>query len=90
MNPETSIPVQIFWSSIIFTIIFLVLSSVAMYSITQLISNSFSGPRLITLQGCPTITGVMIHAVLFGLIVYYLLRYMYENFIITSVSTSSY
>jgi hypothetical protein len=89
MNSETSIQSKLFWCSIIFTIVFLVLSSVAMYSITQLISNSLSGPRLITLEGCPTITGLMIHAVMFAVIIYYLLRYMYENFIITSVSTTS-
>jgi hypothetical protein len=50
-----------------------------MYSMSQLISNNVGGPRLFTLNGSPTVIGILLHGFLFGLVIYELLIYVYEN-----------
>ena len=79
MADDSVIRFKILWLTVVITITFVVLSSVFMYSMTQLISNNIGGPRLFTLNGSPTVIGLLIHGLLFGFIIYEFLIYVYEN-----------
>ena len=54
--------------SVISAILFLVIASPFLYSITNMLTSSI-GLTIATDKGCPYVSGLIIHAILFGLII---------------------
>jgi hypothetical protein len=55
-------------------IVFILVSLPMTYDLTNGIFNSYLGVRLTESTGCPNITGLLIHALVFGVIVYILMN----------------
>lgn len=52
-------------------LVFLVVSSPVVYNLVQSI---FGGLFTVAVKGCPTVAGLFLHTVVFGLVVYLLMR----------------
>lgn len=68
------------WGSIILAILFFIVSSNFLYWLTNQLSTNFYGPRLYSwAKGGPTLAGMMVHALVFGAIVFGIIDYLYTK-----------
>ena len=68
------------YGSIIIAILFFIVSSNFVYWLTNRLSTSFRGPTLYSWpKGGPTLTGMIVHAILFGAIIFGIIDYIYSN-----------
>ena len=68
------------WGSVILALIFLLISSNFLYWFTNRISTSLKGPSLYNFaKGGPTLLGMIIHAAIYGLIIFAIIDYVYTQ-----------
>jgi hypothetical protein len=68
------------WGSIILAILFFIVSSNFVYWLTNRLSVSVHGPMLYCWQrGGPTLSGMIIHSIIFGAIVFGIIDYLYTK-----------
>lgn len=68
------------WGSVILAILFFIISSNFVYWLTNRLSVSLHGPMLYCWKrGGPTLAGMMVHAILFGAIVFGIIDYLYTK-----------
>jgi len=68
------------YGSIIIAILFFIVSSNFVYWLTNRLSTSLRGPTLYSWpRGGPTLAGMMIHAILFGAIIFGIIDYLYSR-----------
>jgi hypothetical protein len=68
------------YGSIILAILFFIVSSNFVYWLTNRLSTSFHGPMLYSWnRGGPTLTGMIVHTIIFGAIVFGIIDYIYTK-----------
>jgi len=68
------------WSAILLAILFFIISSGCLYWITNRLSTSIGGPVLYNYcHGGPTLSGVIIHSIVFFAIVFGIVDYIYTS-----------
>lgn len=68
------------WGSILLAILFFIISSGCLYWITNRFSTSVGGPTLYNFaRGGPTLSGIVVHTLLFFIIVFGIVDYIYTS-----------
>ena len=68
------------WGSIILAILFFVVGSNFLYWLTNDFVTSIGGPKLYSwAKGGPTLGGTLVHAIIFGAIVFGIIDYIYTK-----------
>jgi hypothetical protein len=68
------------WAAVLLGILFLIISSNFIYWFTNRISRTLYGPTLYDFsKGGPTLMGMLIHAIIFGVIVFGIVDYIYTK-----------
>lgn len=67
------------WSCVVLTILYITISSPIIYAITNQIATTIKLPATYNSQGS-TVFGQIIHGIFFGLIIYFVLHYIYNLF----------
>jgi hypothetical protein len=68
------------WGSILLAILFFIISSGCLYWITNRLSTSIGGPTLYSFaRGGPTLSGVVVHTLVFFAIVFGIVDYIYTT-----------
>ena len=68
------------WAAVLLAILFLIISSNFVYWFTNRISTGIWGPKLYDFSlGGPTLLGMLLHAIIFGVIVFGIVDYIYTE-----------
>ena len=73
MAKDTKTPQEKLNCTIVAALIFLIISSPQLYKIVNVVISKTLRLPVIAVKGCPTIFGLLVHTVVFGLVIRYLM-----------------